>query len=133
MPTTRWFGRAKVRAEFRKPRAEFNLVLQRAAACSLYARVGILSTALIAVARAACAPRNGPTAFHFSAPGTRLHLILCSSMAASMRFCKECNNLLHPREAKAEQKLYFACNRCAYQELADASCVYQNYLVKATE
>eukprot|EP00953_Heterococcus_sp_UTEX-ZZ885_P011363 6577-Heterococcus_DN1.PRE.5 len=54
-------------------------------------------------------------------------------MAASMRFCKECNNLLHPREAKAEQKLYFACNRCAYKELADASCVYQNYLVKATE
>jgi RNA polymerases M/15 Kd subunit len=141
MPTTKWFGRAKVRAEFRKPRAECNLALQRAAACILHASAGILSTALMAegwcwVASKLHIAEPSSTSFRLA---RSQHLAsssittLCSSMAASMRFCKECNNLLHPRENKAERQLYFACNRCAYKEEADASCVYQNYLVKATE
>ncbi|KAG5183841.1 hypothetical protein JKP88DRAFT_260688 [Tribonema minus] len=50
-----------------------------------------------------------------------------------MRFCKECNNILHPKENRTTRTLFYACNRCAYREEAGQSCVYENNLVKTTE
>jgi DNA-directed RNA polymerase II subunit RPB9 len=45
-----------------------------------------------------------------------------------MRFCSECNNMLYPKENKAEKKLEFICRRCNNKETVDRSqyCVYRN-------
>ena len=49
-----------------------------------------------------------------------------------MRFCKECNNILHPRENKERKRLEFACKPpCPYVERnITESCVFINDLVK---
>jgi DNA-directed RNA polymerase II subunit RPB9 len=50
-----------------------------------------------------------------------------------MRFCKECNNLLFPRENVEHKKLEYACSQCAYVERnVTNSCVWINELVKDT-
>jgi DNA-directed RNA polymerase II subunit RPB9 len=36
------------------------------------------------------------------------------------------NNLLYPKENKAEKKLYYACRNCAFQTEAKTQCVYVN-------
>ena len=50
----------------------------------------------------------------------------------SMKFCRECNNLLYPRENKIGKNLEFACRMCPYVDNAHdhASCVYVNELIK---
>ncbi|CAM9800683.1 unnamed protein product, partial [Ectocarpus sp. 8 AP-2014] len=51
-------------------------------------------------------------------------------MADTMRFCSECNNIMHPKENKTDRKLMYSCNRCTYEEDAQSgSCVYRNNLI----
>ncbi|KAI9711112.1 MAG: DNA-directed RNA polymerase II core subunit rpb9 [Chrysothrix sp. TS-e1954] len=46
----------------------------------------------------------------------------------SFKFCRECSNLLYPREHAETQKLIYACATCPYEEEAKTSCVYRNEL-----
>ena len=50
--------------------------------------------------------------------------------AVRLRFCKESNDLLYPREDRARKTLVFACRNCAYVEeagdTAEDFCVYRN-------
>jgi len=52
--------------------------------------------------------------------------------AVRLRFCKESNDLLYPREDRARKVLVFACRNCDYVEDAGASaedaCVYRNII-----
>ncbi|XP_066357551.1 DNA-directed RNA polymerases II, IV and V subunit 9A-like [Miscanthus floridulus] len=45
---------------------------------------------------------------------------------STMRFCRECNNILYPKEHRRNRALYYACRSCDHQEVADSSCVYRN-------
>lgn len=43
-----------------------------------------------------------------------------------IKFCKECNNMLYPKEDKENKMLLYACRNCQYQEVADNTCIYVN-------
>ncbi|KAG2275971.1 hypothetical protein Bca52824_058526 [Brassica carinata] len=43
-----------------------------------------------------------------------------------MKFCRECNNILYPKEDKKQKILRYACRNCDYQEIADNYCVHRN-------
>ncbi|XP_008796106.1 DNA-directed RNA polymerases II, IV and V subunit 9A-like [Phoenix dactylifera] len=45
---------------------------------------------------------------------------------SAMKFCRECNNILYPKEDKQKKILLFACRNCDYEEVADSFCVYRN-------
>eukprot|EP00898_Chlorokybus_atmophyticus_P004640 jgi/Chlat1/5177/Chrsp33S05164 len=45
---------------------------------------------------------------------------------STMRFCRECNNMLYPREEKERKVLLYACRICDHTEAADNNCVYRN-------
>jgi DNA-directed RNA polymerase II subunit RPB9 len=50
-----------------------------------------------------------------------------------MRFCKECNNLLYPRENVEQRKLEYACKLCPFVDKnITGSCVWVNELIKNT-
>ncbi|XP_009108231.2 DNA-directed RNA polymerases II, IV and V subunit 9A-like isoform X3 [Brassica rapa] len=44
----------------------------------------------------------------------------------TMKFCRECNNILYPKEDKEQKILRYACRNCDYQEIADNYCVHRN-------
>ncbi|KAJ5628786.1 hypothetical protein N7490_011014 [Penicillium lividum] len=44
------------------------------------------------------------------------------------RFCRECSNLLYPKEDRATNQLMFTCRTCHVGEPATSHCVYQNKL-----
>ncbi|XP_072989428.1 DNA-directed RNA polymerases II, IV and V subunit 9A-like [Typha latifolia] len=44
---------------------------------------------------------------------------------STMKFCRECNNILYPKEDKENQTLLYACRNCDHQEVADDKCVYK--------
>ncbi|KAI9702497.1 MAG: hypothetical protein M1836_000977 [Candelina mexicana] len=46
----------------------------------------------------------------------------------SFRFCRECSNMLYPKEDKVNQTLMFACRTCQFSEPAASSCVFRNNL-----
>ncbi|PAA46305.1 hypothetical protein BOX15_Mlig024333g1, partial [Macrostomum lignano] len=41
-------------------------------------------------------------------------------------FCQECNNMLYPREDKANRQLVYSCRNCGYSQPALNPCVYVN-------
>eukprot|EP00742_Colponemidia_sp_Colp-10_P006808 GILJ01007295.1.p1 GENE.GILJ01007295.1~~GILJ01007295.1.p1 ORF type:complete len:123 (+),score=11.48 GILJ01007295.1:29-397(+) len=48
-----------------------------------------------------------------------------------MRFCRECNNMLYPKEDKQNRVLLYACRNCDHSEEAarndpTENCVYRN-------
>jgi DNA-directed RNA polymerase II subunit RPB9 len=47
----------------------------------------------------------------------------------SFRFCRECNNMLYPREDKTQGQLLFECRICEYVEQAATPLVYRHELV----
>ncbi|KAJ6902813.1 hypothetical protein NC651_020333 [Populus alba x Populus x berolinensis] len=49
----------------------------------------------------------------------------CIKMS-TMKFCRECNNILYPREDRDQKILLYACRNCDHQEIADDNCVYRN-------
>ncbi|PTU18577.1 hypothetical protein P175DRAFT_0503371 [Aspergillus ochraceoroseus IBT 24754] len=44
------------------------------------------------------------------------------------RFCRECSNLLYPKEDRINNRLMFTCRTCHVGEPATSYCVYQNKL-----
>lgn len=50
------------------------------------------------------------------------------SKKISFRFCRECSNMLYPKEDKLNNQLMFACRMCQWAEPADAMCIYRNAL-----
>ncbi|KAK9568110.1 DNA-directed RNA polymerase II core subunit rpb9 [Aspergillus fumigatus] len=44
------------------------------------------------------------------------------------RFCRECSNLLYPKEDRVNNRLMFTCRTCHVGEPATSYCVYQNKL-----
>ncbi|KAI9278583.1 DNA-directed RNA polymerase II subunit RPB9 [Phascolomyces articulosus] len=50
---------------------------------------------------------------------------------ATFKYCLDCNNLLYPREDKANRRLLFACRNCQYEEDADNLCVYRHEIIHA--
>ncbi|KAL4199916.1 hypothetical protein AMTRI_Chr03g53680 [Amborella trichopoda] len=45
---------------------------------------------------------------------------------STMKFCRECNNILYPKEDQEHKQLLYACRNCDHQEVADNYCVYRN-------
>ncbi|XP_031264526.1 DNA-directed RNA polymerases II, IV and V subunit 9A [Pistacia vera] len=45
---------------------------------------------------------------------------------STMKFCRECNNILYPKEDREQKILLYACRNCDHQEIADNNCVYRN-------
>ena len=45
-----------------------------------------------------------------------------------IRFCRECNNMLYPKEDVVHKRLLYACRNCTYTEIAKNSCIYVNNL-----
>ncbi|GJN30001.1 hypothetical protein PR202_gb18273 [Eleusine coracana subsp. coracana] len=45
---------------------------------------------------------------------------------STMKFCRECNNILYPKEQTDRRALLFACRNCEHQEISDNNCVYRN-------
>ena len=45
-----------------------------------------------------------------------------------INFCKECNNMLYPKEDTINKRLLYACRNCGFDEVAENSCVYVNNL-----
>ncbi|XP_024536926.1 DNA-directed RNA polymerases II, IV and V subunit 9B isoform X1 [Selaginella moellendorffii] len=45
---------------------------------------------------------------------------------STMKFCRECNNILYPKEDRDQKILLYACRNCDHQEVADNNCVYRN-------
>ncbi|KAK2644414.1 hypothetical protein Ddye_019609 [Dipteronia dyeriana] len=45
---------------------------------------------------------------------------------STMKFCRECNNILYPKEDKDQKILLYACRNCDHQEVAENNCVYRN-------
>ncbi|KXL49941.1 hypothetical protein M433DRAFT_151572 [Acidomyces richmondensis BFW] len=46
----------------------------------------------------------------------------------SFRFCRECSNMLYPKEDELNSRLMFTCRNCTFSEPADSACVYRNSL-----
>jgi len=44
------------------------------------------------------------------------------------KFCRECSNLLYPKEDRATHTLMFTCRTCHVAEPATSHCVFQNKL-----
>jgi DNA-directed RNA polymerase II subunit RPB9 len=44
----------------------------------------------------------------------------------NQEFCRECNNMLYPKEEKQERQLYMACRNCEHFEEAVSNRVYFN-------
>jgi DNA-directed RNA polymerase II subunit RPB9 len=50
-----------------------------------------------------------------------------------MRFCRECNNMLYPKENRELKALEYVCRLCDYKDdSATGSCVYEHSVVKDT-
>ncbi|KAK3176876.1 hypothetical protein OEA41_008202 [Lepraria neglecta] len=44
----------------------------------------------------------------------------------TFRFCRECSNMLYPKEDRMTNKLMYACRTCQFSEEAQSSCVFRN-------
>ena len=48
-----------------------------------------------------------------------------------MRFCRECNNLLYPKENREQKTLEYSCKLCPYVDNSVRdSCVHRNEIIK---
>mmetsp|Transcript_9408 Transcript_9408/g.34520 ORF Transcript_9408/g.34520 Transcript_9408/m.34520 type:complete len:133 (+) Transcript_9408:122-520(+) len=52
--------------------------------------------------------------------------------AGALRFCPFNNDLLYPKEDKANRKLKYACRTYDYEEDADSYCVYRNEIAHSS-
>uniref|UniRef100_A0A1I7ZMY6 RPOL9 domain-containing protein n=1 Tax=Steinernema glaseri TaxID=37863 RepID=A0A1I7ZMY6_9BILA len=50
-----------------------------------------------------------------------------------IKFCRDCDNMLYPREDKNMKKLIYACRICDYVELSDNPCIYFNQVSSKTK
>ncbi|TBT98269.1 subunit Rpb9 of DNA-directed RNA polymerase II [Hamiltosporidium tvaerminnensis] len=51
----------------------------------------------------------------------------------NQEFCKECHNMLYPKEDKTEKKLYMACRNCEHFEDAKSYRVYYDRMTKVKD
>eukprot|EP00658_Telonema_sp_P-2_P009423 TRINITY_DN13526_c0_g1_i9.p1 TRINITY_DN13526_c0_g1~~TRINITY_DN13526_c0_g1_i9.p1 ORF type:complete len:161 (+),score=36.77 TRINITY_DN13526_c0_g1_i9:130-612(+) len=51
----------------------------------------------------------------------------------AMNFCRECNNMLYPRENKEEKKLYMTCKNCGDETPAEEMRVYRNEIKRSAD
>ncbi|KAF3913635.1 hypothetical protein ABW21_db0204028 [Orbilia brochopaga] len=56
-----------------------------------------------------------------------------ASEKITFRFCRECSNMLYPREDRAQNRLLFACRNCNFVEEATSQCVFRNVLSSVAE
>ncbi|ONM59617.1 DNA-directed RNA polymerase subunit [Zea mays] len=49
---------------------------------------------------------------------------------STLKFCRECNNMLYPREDKETRTLLYACQTCEHEEIATDTCVYKRVIRK---
>ncbi|RVW39915.1 DNA-directed RNA polymerases II, IV and V subunit 9A [Vitis vinifera] len=47
---------------------------------------------------------------------------------STMKFCRECNNILYPKEDREQKILLYACRNCDHQSV----CAGQQFLIKIT-
>ncbi|CAM8905623.1 unnamed protein product [Rhodiola kirilowii] len=45
---------------------------------------------------------------------------------STMKFCRECNNILYPKEDKEQKILLYGCRNCDHQEVASDNCVQKS-------
>lgn len=53
---------------------------------------------------------------------------------AGILFCRECNNMLYPKEDRQQRRLLYACRTCTYSEPSPPelhNCIYVNDLKAA--
>ena len=50
-----------------------------------------------------------------------------------IQFCRECNNMLYPKEDKEKRTLMFACRNCPFKQPAKSPCIYLNRMVHEVE
>ena len=50
-----------------------------------------------------------------------------------IQFCRECNNMLYPKEDKEKRTLMFACRNCNFKQAAKSPCIYLNRMVHEVE
>ncbi|KAK3114940.1 DNA-directed RNA polymerase II core subunit rpb9 [Teratosphaeriaceae sp. CCFEE 6253] len=51
-----------------------------------------------------------------------------SKKKISFRFCRECSNMLYPKEDPNRNELIFQCRMCHFSEKAEVTCIYRNAL-----
>ncbi|KAF3938245.1 hypothetical protein ABW19_dt0205271 [Dactylella cylindrospora] len=56
-----------------------------------------------------------------------------ASEKITFRFCRECSNMLYPREDRANNRLLFGCRNCNFVEEAASQCVFRNVLSSVAE
>ncbi|KAJ5485488.1 hypothetical protein N7539_005476, partial [Penicillium diatomitis] len=80
----------------------------------------LISSSLIAIAIAIATMSASPVASGAAdaKPTDQIHF----------RFCRECSNLLYPKEDRHTNQLMFTCRTCHVGEPATSHCVYQNKL-----
>ncbi|KAI9791095.1 MAG: hypothetical protein M1816_004326 [Peltula sp. TS41687] len=44
----------------------------------------------------------------------------------TFQFCRECSNLLYPKEDPDENRLIYSCRTCAFTEPAQSACILRN-------
>lgn len=67
-----------------------------------------------------------PSLYHSSVHVAQV--IFCAPSLLILNVCS--NNIMYPKENKAERKLVYACSRCTYKEdVESGSCVYRNNLI----
>ncbi|KAJ3673183.1 hypothetical protein LUZ60_006557 [Juncus effusus] len=49
---------------------------------------------------------------------------LTESMS-TLKFCRECNNMLYPKVDKENHELLYACGNCDYQEVSEKNIIYK--------
>ncbi|XP_066398094.1 DNA-directed RNA polymerases II, IV and V subunit 9A-like isoform X2 [Miscanthus floridulus] len=49
---------------------------------------------------------------------------------STLKFCRECNNMLYPREDKETRTVLYACQSCEHEEIATDTCVYKRVIRK---
>uniref|UniRef100_A0A6S8ESB1 DNA-directed RNA polymerase subunit n=1 Tax=Aplanochytrium stocchinoi TaxID=215587 RepID=A0A6S8ESB1_9STRA len=50
----------------------------------------------------------------------------------TIQFCPECNNMLYPKEDRAEKKLLLTCRHCEFEKPAENPTVYIHKIKKDT-
>ena len=52
----------------------------------------------------------------------------CMPSFIGIKFCRECNNMLYPKEDVKHKRLLYACRNCVYTEVAKNNCIYVNHV-----
>ncbi|XP_061349226.1 DNA-directed RNA polymerases II, IV and V subunit 9A [Gastrolobium bilobum] len=52
---------------------------------------------------------------------------------STLKFCRQCNNALYPKEDKEHNILLYACRHCDHEEVADNNIVYRNKIHHSVE